>query len=74
MREEANSKIQKGETDEASPWLKRTGWVEYLEDCDRDDLLRSIRQPNANEDDEEEPIEGAIWNAMAGSRNSVRPQ
>ena len=64
IQNEANSKIRKGETDEASPWLKRTGWVEYLQDCDRQDLLQSIREPNANDDDEEEPIEGAIWEAM----------
>ena len=64
IKEESNRKIEKGESDEASPWLKRTGWVEYLEDCDRGDLLRSIRQPNTAEDEDEEPIEGAIWEAM----------
>jgi hypothetical protein len=64
MQQESNSKIKKGETDEASPWLKRTGWIEYLEGCDREDLLRSIREPNTNEDEEDEPIEGAVWQAM----------
>lgn len=64
MQEESNRKIKKGETDEASPWLKRTGWIEYLEGCDREDLLRSIREPNTNEDEEDEPIEGAVWQAM----------
>ena len=64
MQEEAHSKIQQGETTEVTPWLKRTGWLKYLDECDRKELLESIRQPNVNEDDEDEPIEGAVWQAM----------
>lgn len=64
MQEEANSKIQQGETTEVTPWLKRTGWLKYLDECDRSGLLESIRQPNVNEDDEDEPIEAAVWQAM----------
>lgn len=29
-----------------------------------DELLESIRQPNVNEDDEDEPVERAVWQAM----------
>jgi superfamily II DNA helicase RecQ len=72
MQEEVRKKIQKGAADEVSPWLKRTGWIEYFEDCDRDDLLQSIREPNTNEDDnkdenedeDKEAVESAIWQAM----------
>ena len=73
MQEEVNSKIHKGAADEVSPWLKRTGWIEYLEGCDRDDLLESIREPKIAEDDDHDDrrdeeikaVEIAIWQAMA---------
>jgi superfamily II DNA helicase RecQ len=73
MQEEVRKKIQKGTADEVSPWLKRTGWIEYLEGCDRDDLLESIREPsideddkdgNESEDDDINAVEVAIWKAM----------
>ena len=77
LRPATERQIEKGETDEANPWLKRTGWVGYLEGCDRDELLQSIREPQTGEaaDGEEgrggegdgnddEPIERAIWEAM----------
>jgi len=64
MQEEANSKIQQGEATEVTPWLKRTGWLKYLDGCDREDLLEAVRQPNVNEDDDDDPIETAVWQAM----------
>lgn len=76
MQEDANKIIKPGEIDEANPWLQRTGWIEFLKGCDREELLHSIREPNAEEDDEEEPIEAAIWQAMgeiaAISQRSVK--
>ncbi len=64
MQEEANSKIQQGEATEVTPWLKRTGWLKYLDGCDRENLLEAVRQPNVNEDDDDDPIEAAVWQAM----------
>lgn len=40
-----------------TPWLKRTAWLKYLDGCDREELLESIRQPNVNEDEEDEAVE-----------------
>ena len=55
--------IQDNIRDEASPWLKRTGWTKYLENCDHNDLLPSISEPYVDEGDDDEPIEGVIWRA-----------
>ena len=64
MREKQNDTIQAGQTDEVNPWLKRTGWIEYLEGCDRKDLLKVIVQPGQDEEEEEDPVEAAVWKAM----------
>lgn len=72
LREQVNGTIAKGEVDEANPWLKRTGWIEYLEGCERDDLLEVVQQPKVSEDDDDmndeqrniQAIEIAIWEAM----------
>jgi len=40
--------VQKGETTEANPWLKRTGWQEYLMDLGRPDLLACVDEPDAS--------------------------
>ena len=64
MREKQNNAIQAGQTDEVNPWLKRTGWIEYLGGCDRKDLLKVIEQPGQDEEEEEDPVEAAIWRAM----------
>lgn len=47
MREKQNDQIEAGETDELSPWLKRTGWIEYLQGCDRKDLFKGGRAARA---------------------------
>ena len=33
--------IQAGEADEVNPWLRRTGWIEYLKGCQPKELLQS---------------------------------
>lgn len=62
----AMTTIQDGEKDEASPWLERTGWVPYLMNLERAELLASIEQPNVDPEKAEELIENAIWVAMDG--------
>jgi hypothetical protein len=42
--------IQPGEIDEVNPWLRRTGWIPYLEGCDRKDILRYLREPTVNKE------------------------
>lgn len=55
--------IQAGDLDEATPWLNRTGWVQYLQGTPREPLVQSIARP---EDDAEGPERAAlaIWEAM----------
>lgn len=52
--------IQEGQENEVNPWLKRTGWHEYLVGKDRLMLLDLIAEPG--EDDPEEIH--VIWRAM----------
>lgn len=55
--------IQAGEFDEATSWLNRTGWLDYLKGIPADLLVRSMERPT---EDSEGP-EGAayaIWQAM----------
>ena len=64
--------IRPGEIDEVNPWLRRTGWIPYLKDCDRKDILRCIREPTVdeeiaegkNEANDNERATAAIWEAM----------
>ena len=64
--------IRPGVTDEVNPWLRRTGWVPFLEGCNGRDILRCIREPiiEEGEDDVEEEerrhekVAAAIWQAM----------
>jgi superfamily II DNA helicase RecQ len=59
--------IAEGERDEANPWLQRAGWAKALSEISRRDLVRSIREPLAESDDDNEPaepVERAIWDAM----------
>ncbi|OAL42729.1 hypothetical protein IQ07DRAFT_616828 [Pyrenochaeta sp. DS3sAY3a] len=51
---------------EAWAHLDRTGWLPYLIDVKRPDLLASIEEPNVDPDKDDEPVEAAIWNAMDG--------
>ena len=37
-------------TDEVNPWLRRTGWIPYLEGCERKDILRCLREPTVDEE------------------------
>ena len=46
----ADEIIRPGETDEVNPWLRRTGWIPYLEGCDRKDILRCVREPTVDEE------------------------
>jgi hypothetical protein len=63
--------IRPGETDEVNPWLRRTGWIPYLEGCDRKDILRCLGEPTVNEGltegeneaNDNERAAAAIWEA-----------
>lgn len=35
-----------GEESERTPWIRRTRWDDYLKDCDRNELLDPIAEPN----------------------------
>jgi hypothetical protein len=56
--------IRPGESDEANPWLQRTGWVLYLIGCPQGDLLAAIRKPDEHADEREECIASIVWNAV----------
>ena len=66
VKSQAMLTIQDGEKDEASPWLERTGWVPYLMNLDRAELLASVEQPKTDAEADNEPIETVIWYAMDG--------
>jgi hypothetical protein len=59
-----------GEHDEVNPWVERTQWLTYLVGMERMDLMACIEEPVAKPDPrsyvEPEPVEAAIWVAMAG--------
>ncbi|CAI7640780.1 unnamed protein product, partial [Penicillium viridicatum] len=56
--------IQTAQADEANPWLRRTGWAEYLEGSDPDDLHQCVRRPEHGDQLESERIAAVIWDAM----------
>jgi hypothetical protein len=62
--------IQAGERDEVNPWVERTQWLPYLVGMEREDLLACIEElvakPDLRSEDKGEPVEAAIWAAMAG--------
>lgn len=60
IEEEGRRQIDGRELRDASPWLKRTQWREYLEGCDRDRLLDAVEEPNA----EKEGQIAVIWKGM----------
>ncbi|GME47471.1 uncharacterized protein LTHEOB_12917 [Neofusicoccum parvum] len=64
LEKRARATIEDGEKDEVSPWLDRTQWLPYLARLNRDELLASIEEPNANPDRPEEPAAAAIWKAI----------
>lgn len=66
VKERVQNTIQEGSQDEDNPWLRRTGWEPYLKDLSRPELLACIEEPNTDPDKDEEPVEAAIWSAMAG--------
>jgi hypothetical protein len=70
VEKRAISTIQAGERDEVNPWVERTQWLPYLVGMERADLMACVEEPVAEpdprSDDEAEPVEAAIWAAMAG--------
>jgi hypothetical protein len=70
VEKRAISTIQAGERDEVNPWVERTQWLPYLVGMERADLIVCIEKPVAESDprsnNESEPVEAAIWAAMAG--------
>ena len=50
----ADDIIRSGEVDEVNPWLRRTGWIPYLEGYSSRDVLRCIQEPIVNEDTTED--------------------
>ncbi|PSN59182.1 hypothetical protein BS50DRAFT_658963 [Corynespora cassiicola Philippines] len=66
VRKQAETVIQDGEKDEINPWLERTGWLPYLIDMKRPELLACVEEPNSDPNQDEEPVEAAIWEAMDG--------
>jgi hypothetical protein len=55
--------IQAGDLDEATPWLNRTGWVQYLQGTPRQPLIESTRCPKENVEGPERAIL-VIWQAI----------
>ncbi|KAI7592077.1 hypothetical protein KC316_g2510 [Hortaea werneckii] len=45
----ASDTIRSGEVDEVNPWLRRTGWVPYLEGFSSRDILRLVQEPADDE-------------------------
>ncbi|KAI6957743.1 hypothetical protein KC332_g17517 [Hortaea werneckii] len=73
----ASDTIRPGEADEVNPWLRRTGWVPYLEGFSSRDILRLIEEPaddeavllsQVDESDADvfrERVAAVIWHAVA---------
>jgi hypothetical protein len=70
VEKRVNKTIQEGERDEVNPWVERTQWLPYLVGIERADLMACIEEPVAEPDPRNngkgEPVEAAIWAAMAG--------
>ncbi|KAI7493192.1 hypothetical protein KC367_g8723 [Hortaea werneckii] len=72
----ASDTIRPGEADEVNPWLRRTGWVPYLEGFSSRDILRLIEEPaddeaallsQVDESDADvfrEQVAAVIWHAV----------
>jgi hypothetical protein len=69
VEQRAQSTIQTGERDEVNPWGERARWLPYLVGMERADLMACVEEPVADadprSDEEGEPVEAAIWTAMA---------
>jgi hypothetical protein len=68
---QAAERIQPGHVDEANPWLRRTGWVRYLNSFSSSQLLEYIDMPAMEDPMDPSPIADpneraiqAIWTAM----------
>lgn len=69
----ADNTIRSGAVDEVNPWLRRTGWVPFMEGCDRKHILRSIQEPvveeggkdTDRETSQSERVAAAVWQAMS---------
>jgi hypothetical protein len=84
VQKKASETITEGEADEVNPWLRRTGWVQYLDGYHHEQILRLVQQPasydkddvQAAESNELESLESTIWQAMADvaqiSQSSVK--
>lgn len=55
--------IQAGDLDEATPWLRRTGWVRYLQGVERRPLIDSMARPAETAEGDERAML-VIWEAM----------
>lgn len=66
QREEQDARetvIQAGDLDEATPWLRRTGWVRYLQGVERRPLIDSMERPAETAEGDERAML-VIWEAM----------
>jgi hypothetical protein len=66
QREEQDGRetvIQAGDMDEATPWLRRTGWVRYLPGIERGPLMDYTERPAATGEGDERAML-VIWEAM----------
>ncbi len=62
IKEKEQRIIQEGGKNEVNPWLERTGWQTYLQGFDREELIASVSNPDA----ETEPVAIVIFDAMNG--------
>lgn len=60
IKEKEQRIIQEGGKNEVNPWLERTGWQTYLQGFDREELIASVSNPDA----ETEPVATVISDAM----------
>lgn len=66
QREEQDAQeavIQAGDLDEATPWLRRTGWVRYLQGVERRPLIDSMARPAETAEGDARAML-VIWEAM----------
>jgi hypothetical protein len=73
LQQAQDNVIQAGHLDEANPWLRRTQWVQYLQDIDIHHLLASVAQPDVDsqgptpgQGSEAECAARMIWEAVEG--------
>lgn len=57
--EKEQREVQESARGDASPWLRRTQWLEYFKGCDRKELFHCTAEPDAKDDD----IGALLWEA-----------